>query len=127
MPYSLAVLNPSDSQPELTPLPPPVEIPDAPLVSEGPALHHPGKSRPKPARMQRGGRGGTVKPALLAEAADETDSSKVEEGPAGGEAGDREKPKAAPLLPPKKPVEEPVKPDQPDLPPPERPPSLSRR
>ncbi len=41
-----------------------VDLPSEPLVSVGPALQHLGKTRPKPARMQRGGKSRpSVKPS----------------------------------------------------------------
>ena len=43
-----------------------VDLPSEPLASEGPALQHLGKTRPKPARMQRGGRSRpTIKPSSV--------------------------------------------------------------
>ena len=53
--------------PLLSSLPPPscpVALPTDPLETDGPSLEHLGKTRPKPARLQRGGRRVTVKPAM---------------------------------------------------------------
>ena len=41
-----------------------VDLPSVPLVTEGPAMQHLGKTRPKPARMQRG-RPPSKKPSSL--------------------------------------------------------------
>lgn len=50
-----------------------IELPSTPLDTDGPALEHLGKSRPKPARMQRSTRRGggppPSKPSALAAAA----------------------------------------------------------
>ena len=57
----------------------PVDIPKAPLETEGPTLEHLGKQRPKPARLQRGARRPPKKPQMLG--AEQTDNIDV-----GGEA-----------------------------------------
>ena len=56
-----------------------VDLPSSPLQTEAPQLEHIGKSRPKPARLQKGkgkGKGGTRKqhkPSYLSKAKDEVD------------------------------------------------------
>ena len=54
-----------------------VDLPSSPLQTEAPQLQHISKSRPKPARLQKGkGKGGTRKqhkPSYLSKAKDEVD------------------------------------------------------
>jgi len=60
-------------------LPVVVDLPTQPLASEGPALQHLGKTRPKPARMQRGKGRATIKPTILKE--DTETPAPIEEKP----------------------------------------------
>ena len=101
-------------------LPPSVDLPSTPLVTEGPVLQHLGKTRPKPARLQQSSRRRPQRPSMKPSAAiaiEEESSSSSTPAPTEKPPETQPKPaKAKPLLPKPKAEEEPVSPVKPLLP-----------